>query len=117
MDFDKAGQAHGEWKVKFRLAMKNKEQMDAARVSADNLCDLGKWLHGEGQSKHGADPLYRECVAKHAEFHREAGKVAQVINGGKYAEAEAMLNAGTPFAAASFSTIAAIGRLKSNVTR
>jgi hypothetical protein len=44
--------------------------------------------------------------------HREAGKVAQLINQKKYVEAEAALGVGTPYTSASMVTAVAINRIK-----
>jgi methyl-accepting chemotaxis protein len=112
MDLDKALQAHGEWKLKLRTAINKKEQLDAKTISADNCCPLGQWLHGEARGKYNTLRAYTQCVSKHADFHREAGKIASAINQGKYAEAEAMLNGGTPYAAASSAVGGAILGLK-----
>ncbi|MFZ6818751.1 CZB domain-containing protein [Undibacterium sp. Ji22W] len=101
MDLNSAVAKHAEWKTKFRVAISKKEIMDAATIGKDNCCDLGKWLHGEGKNKFGHFATHSDCVSKHALFHIEAGKVANAINAKKFAEADAMLNAGTPYAAAS----------------
>lgn len=111
MDFAKAGQAHNDWKVKFRLAIARKERMDIATIAADNCCEFGKWLHGEA-TRHAALGQYVDCKTKHAAFHVQAGKVAALINDGKFAEAEAAIGAGTPFASTSFDTVGAIGQLQ-----
>lgn len=112
MDLSKAIEKHSEWKVKFRSAISKQEILDAETVSKDDCCELGKWLHGESKLKFGKFTSYMDCVAKHAIFHVEAGKVARTINSRKYAEAEAMLNAGTPYSTASSAVGIAISRLK-----
>ena len=53
MNLDEAVKKHIEWRAKFRLAIVKKEQMDAATISKDNCCEVGKWLHGEGKSRWG----------------------------------------------------------------
>lgn len=112
MDLDGALGKHAEWKLKLRSATSKKEVMDAATISKDNCCELGKWLHGEAKTKFGRLASYSECVTKHAAFHVEAGRVATAINSKKYTEAEAMLNSGTPYATASGAVGVAIMRLK-----
>ena len=112
MDLNNAIEKHAEWKMKFRSAISKKETMDAATISKDNCCELGKWLHGEAKSKFGSLQSHAACLAKHASFHVEAGKVAQAINAQKFAEAEAMMNAGTPYTAASSAVGVAILQLK-----
>ena len=112
MDLDSAVGTHAEWKVKFRSAITKQEMMDAATISKDNCCDLGKWLHGEGKTKFGRLASHAECVQKHTAFHVEAGKVASTINAKKYTEADAMIGGGTAYAQVSSSVGVAIMRLK-----
>jgi methyl-accepting chemotaxis protein len=112
MDLSEAMKAHAEWKVKFRTAIAKKETLDVATISADNCCALGKWLHGESKIKYGRLKSHADCVARHAMFHKEAGKIARTINEMKYVEAEAMMNPSTPFFTASNNVIVAITSLK-----
>ena len=112
MDLDHAIQKHAEWKLKFRGAISNKETLDATTITKDNCCDLGKWLHDEGKIKYAKLASHTGCVAKHAAFHVEAGKIAVAINAKKYTEAEAMLGGSTPYASASSDVAVAINRLK-----
>jgi len=112
MDLNAATQAHSEWKVKLRVAITRKERLDAVTIGKDNCCALGQWLHGEGKQQFAKYKTFGDCLTRHATFHREAGAVAQTINSGDYAKANAMLEGGTPFAAASSSVVAAISALK-----
>lgn len=112
MDLDKAGQAHAEWKVKLRLAIAKQETLDVATIGADNCCPLGKWLHGDAKSKFGAHPAYRDCLNKHAGFHREAAAVARAINAKDFDGATKMLEGGTAYAVASSAVGSAILGLK-----
>ena len=115
MNLENAVAKHAEWKTKFRGAISKQEQMDVSTISRDNCCDLGKWLHGEAKSKYGAMSSYKDCLAKHAVFHTEAGKVAKAINAKKFVEAEAMISAGTTYTIASSSVGVAIMKLKKEV--
>lgn len=112
MDIDNAIAKHAEWKLKLRSAILKQETMDAATIAKDNCCDLGKWLHGEAKIKFAKLGSYTDCVTKHAAFHSEAGKIASTINLKKFAEAETMLNVGTPYSTASNAVGGAILRLK-----
>lgn len=100
-NFDDAIKAHGDWKLKLRAAIRERTSMDAETLSCNDACALGKWLHGAARTQYGTLKAYTDCVHKHADFHREAGKVAQAISAGQYAAAEKTLEGGTPFAAAS----------------
>jgi hypothetical protein len=112
MDLAEAVKAHAEWKIKLRGAITSKATLDAATIGRDDCCALGKWLHGESRTKYGQMPSHAECVRKHAEFHREAGNVAKVINDKDYARAEKMLDANTAYSHASGGVVLAIGALR-----
>lgn len=112
MNLEEAVQKHAEWKLKFRSAISRKEQMDVATISKDNCCVVGQWLHGEGKTRWGSKPEFQRALDKHRVFHTEAGKVASLINTAKYAEAEAALGNGTPYASASSEVGVALIALK-----
>jgi len=112
MNLDSAIDAHSQWKVKLRSAIAARETVDAATLEKDNCCPLGKWLHGDARAKYGQMTAFTTCVDAHAVFHREAGRVARLINGAQYPQAESALAAGSPYANASSATGVAILRLK-----
>jgi methyl-accepting chemotaxis protein len=97
-DFDSAIEAHRQWKVKLRSAIDKKEQLDAATISRDDCCTLGRWVHGPGQQQWGHRPNFVDLVDKHAHFHQAAGEVARKINAGAYLEAERLIGSGSTFA-------------------
>lgn len=115
MDLNKAVEIHMDWKGKLGSAIAERESLDASAIARDDCCELGRWLHGAGSDKYASFTSYATCVENHAVFHIEAGKVAQTINAKKYSEAEAMLNAGTPYSAASTAVCIAIMRLKNEI--
>lgn len=82
INFDNAIQAHADWKTKLRSVAMNNQQLDAQTIGRNNCCELGKWLHGAGNSRFGGKPSFVDLIAARAAFHIEAGKVAQVINQG-----------------------------------
>ena len=112
MDLSEAVKAHSEWKIKLRSAISSKSTLDAVTIGRDDCCPLGKWLHGESRARYGELPSHATCVQAHAEFHREAANVAQVINQKDYARAEKMLEANTAYSHASGGVVLAIGTLK-----
>jgi len=112
INLEGAIKTHVKWKVKLRAAISAKETLDAGTISKDSECEFGKWLHGEAKTKYGNLASYKNCLAKHAAFHMEAGKVAFAINEGKFTEAEAMLNTGSPFSTSSNEVTAAVTALK-----
>lgn len=98
LDIDAIIDAHRQWKVKLRDAIEQRSEVDVATLSRDDCCALGQWAHGEGQRIHGGKPNFVALLARHAEFHIEAGLVGRLINEQRYPQAEVALTAGTPFA-------------------
>lgn len=112
MDLDQAVTAHTQWKLKLRTAISRKEQLDVAVVCRDDQCPLGKWLHGEGRLQYGARGTFTRLTDSHRKFHAEVGNVAREVNGGRFAQAEKLLEAGSAFAGASTDVGMAINALK-----
>lgn len=112
MNLDESVKKHAEWKTKFRSAIAKQEELDVPAIARDNCCPLGSWLHGEGKSALGSRPEFQRAVAAHKTFHAEAGKLAQLINAKKFAEAEKLLENNTPYAEASGKVGVALMALK-----
>jgi myosin heavy subunit len=111
-DINTAIAAHGEWKNKLRTAILQKTEIDAATLSADNCCGLGKWLYGEGKSQFGRLSEFDKVVSAHALFHKEAGRIGHLINAGDYTQATKALDSGTAYAKASNNVASAIMALR-----
>lgn len=112
IDLSNALEAHAEWRYRLRAAIVGKRRLDAEMVARDDACPLGKWLHGEAKEQYWALKSYERCVAEHARFHAQAGKVAEAINAGEYARAQAMIANESAYTAASLSVGAAIKALE-----
>jgi hypothetical protein len=84
MTFDAAIKAHSDWKLRLANYCQGKptEPIDIRKLAMDNVCELGKWLHGEGR-KYATDPVYPELVQGHATFHRTAAKLASMVERGE----------------------------------
>jgi len=117
MDLNEAIQKHAQWKFRFREALLKNESMDANVIAKDNQCDVGKWLHSEAKSLYAQRPAYAECLARHAAFHAEAGKIATTINAHHKDEAERMLANGSPFSEASKAVSVALIELQNEIGR
>ncbi|MBL8347866.1 MAG: cache domain-containing protein [Rubrivivax sp.] len=96
-DFDKAIEAHRQWKVRLRKAIAEHARLDVDTICRDDQCPLGKWIHGAGGARWGTRPTFVELVETHAGFHRSAADVARQINAGQYAQAEQMIGSGSRF--------------------
>jgi Chemoreceptor zinc-binding domain len=115
MDFENAIAAHVEWKTKLRAAITAQSELDALTAAKDDVCPLGKWLHGDARTKYAHLAEYAGCLQSHAAFHREAGRVATLINGKRYTEATSALDAGSPYAKASMDATIAISKLRKQI--
>ena len=111
MNFEDAIAAHIKWKVRLSQFIDgtSAEKLSSAVVCKDNMCDLGKWIYGDG-AKYKTAPHYQNLVKKHANFHICAADVVKKVETGDKAGAKALL--GASFATASKETVAAIMELK-----
>lgn len=112
MNLDEAVQKHAEWRVRFRSAIAKKERLDVGTISRDNCCVVGQWLHGDGKARLGGRSDFRRAVESHKAFHTQAGRVASLINAGKYGDAKAALSGGTAYTSASNDVGLALNALK-----
>lgn len=112
MNIEEAIRKHAEWKVRFRAAISKKERLDAPSITRDDCCDMGKWLYGPGKTRFASQSEFQKAVARHKTFHLNAGRVAELINAERYGEAEAALQAGTPYSIASNEVGAALIALR-----
>ena len=115
MDFDHAIAAHAEWKRKLaRYLAAPDHSLNPDEVSADNRCELGKWLVSEGK-KFAKLAEYGAVVSDHAKFHKAAAEIVRRANAGQRVTEEVALGAKSDFAAASSSVVRSIMALKAKV--
>ena len=91
MKFDEAIAAHVNWKTRLRACIEGIEKLNAADVSPDNLCALGKWIHGEGAA-YSSLPEYPNLKDHHAAFHKAAAEIVSDVNAGRKDAAAAKLD-------------------------
>jgi len=116
MNFDDAIAAHIKWKVRLSQFIDgtSTEKLQSANVCKDNLCDLGKWIYGDGVQFKPL-PHYQDLVKKHANFHVCAGNVVRKVEGNDKAGAKAALTG--DFSTASKETVTAIMELKKEAAK
>ena len=92
MDFDAAIKAHANWRLRLfgYCTGKSREKLDVRSIEKDNVCDLGKWLHGEGK-RYQSDAIFPKLIAAHAAFHQSAASVAALVDQGQRSAAQEML--------------------------
>ncbi len=108
MDFRRAIDAHVQWKSKLAAYIAKPDgSLHAATVARDDQCELGKWLHGEGQ-KFAAKAEFQKLVADHARFHRAAGDIIRKADSGEKVNEEISLGGKSEYSAASGSVVTAL---------
>lgn len=88
-------QEHQQYTVDLRNAVMRKLKLEVDHFSRPDCCQLGAWMSGVGGQRYGHQPAFRELTRHHQAVHAEAGRVAEVINQQRYADAQAMLEAGS----------------------
>lgn len=115
MDFQEAIRAHSAWKMKLAAyVFKPDHSLSSSEVGADDKCELGKWLKGDGR-KYSNLPEYSGLVFKHALFHNAAASVIVKADCGQCVDDEIALGAKTPFAEASSAVVSALMTIKAKV--
>ena len=94
MDFSSAIQAHANWRLRLFGYCKgvSKEQLDVRAIEKDNVCELGKWLYGEGK-RFRSESVFPKLVEAHAAFHKAAAAIAELVHRGQQATAQQRLEA------------------------
>ena len=112
LTLERAYEAHNHWKIMLQESVSARTTLDVATIRRDDCCNLGKWLHSDGQRGYGHKPEFKSLMAKHASFHLVASVVAGIINTKQYDEATAMLQDFSLFSTASADVCMAIMALK-----
>ena len=75
--------AHVNWKLRIHALLSGKlsEKLDPSIITRDNVCELGKWLYGEGKGQMSGE-AHSELTAAHAAFHKEAARIVSEVYGG-----------------------------------
>lgn len=111
IDVDAIIDGHRQWKVKLRNAIDSGDKVDVATLSRDDCCGLGKWIYGDGQRLRERSS-FTALVSHHTHFHQVAGQVGQLINEGRYHQAEDALAPGTPFSEATSAVVQVLSAAK-----
>lgn len=88
---------HLIWKIRFEFAIGQSFDIEipSSILSAHNLCPFGKWLDGQTPPADAADEVVDgdfEIVSKlHAEFHKIAGKIKELIDADETSKARDLL--------------------------
>jgi len=102
--------SHARWKGQLREAIDRGELPDPISVRADDRCDLGKWIYGEGAAYQTASE-YQDLKLLHAQFHEIAASVVKTIINDNKANAKVQLESGN-LAEGSMKVINAISKVQ-----
>jgi methyl-accepting chemotaxis protein len=102
--------SHARWKGQLREAIDRGQLPDPSSVRADDRCDLGKWIYGEGTVYQPASE-YQNLKLLHAQFHDTAASIVERIINDNTVNAKAELESGT-LSEASMKVINAISSLQ-----
>lgn len=114
-DFKTAIQAHTDWKMKLTTYLQRPDgSLDHKKVCLDNLCVLGKWIHGDGITYRDLAPeVFEDLKSSHAQFHLTAGQIIEYINQKDQSAAEKLLSPLGFYSQVSEKTINLIKQLES----
>ena len=96
LDFVSAIHAHQHWKTRLSNYVRNEssEKLDYRAICRDDQCVLGKWINGEASVRFGNLPSFGELKVTHGLFHLAAGRVVQLHDEDKSADAMQQLRQG-----------------------
>jgi hypothetical protein len=115
MDFDAAISAHTEWKTRLlKYLEKPDASLEPGTISRDNACTLGQWIHGPA-ARHRHLPEYRQLVADHATFHKEAARIVERVNRGEAVDTDILTHPDSAYVIASRNVVTAILAVKRKV--
>lgn len=96
LDVFAAIQAHVQWKQRLLKYIHgdSDETLDPEIVGSDCHCELGKWIHSEGESKYGEHAKFRSLKDVHSDFHAHAAEVVHAVHRGEHDAALKLLQYG-----------------------
>lgn len=114
-EIDKAIGAHGMWKARLKQAIETGQlEVSVDTIKVDNQCAFGKWLYGPTLTDADRNsPHFKDVKSLHAEFHKVAGRVAELAVVGKKTDAEKIMAMGGEFAGISAKLTSAMMKWKS----
>jgi methyl-accepting chemotaxis protein len=115
MNVDEAITCHVAWRLKLtRYIAHPDSSINAATISTDDQCDLGRWLKGEG-AKFASLPEFSILKKEHAHFHSAAGSIVTRADKGEKVSEDVALGSKSEFAKASNSVVSALMNIKMKI--
>ena len=84
LDVTSAIEAHLSWKLRLQAYIDGsaKDRLDADIVGADDVCELGMWIHSQGEAQFGDQAKFQELKETHRRFHACAGEIIREVDAG-----------------------------------
>lgn len=103
---------HMRWKGQFESALDGAQAngLDPQTVGRDDTSALGQWLHGEARERFGRVPELDDVLMWHAELHRQAASILELVLSGDSEAVRAGLARG-PYATAALRLRGALSKM------
>ena len=88
--FNDAIETHTQWKVTLKRHIEEGVIQDINKVGDCHVCDLGRWIYGEGV-RYNRLPSFESMCITHEHFHRTAAEVILHSNANNKAKARSLL--------------------------
>ena len=89
----KAMDAHSMWRERLAKAIDDKHiEIPVETIKVDNQCAFGKWIYGGDIPEDiKSSEIFHNIISVHAEFHKEAAKIAELAINHKEEEAKELM--------------------------
>jgi len=113
LNYDDAILAHSRWKKRLAdlIEGKSTEVLDPAKVGRDDQCDLGKWIQ-TAPPEVKQDGEFVKLVAEHADFHKQAASIVQLIQKGDLVAAQKCMEPSSDYIRKSMAVVNQIGKIR-----
>jgi len=112
MDFDAAIGTHSKWKRTLRRSLAAGDAgLHPGDFRADDKCELGQWIYGEG-ARHSALAEFTNLKYAHARFHTVVGELVAKANAGEPVNADMEPCSNSEFSTASAAIVMALMAMK-----
>lgn len=81
-------------------------------ISSDCQCDLGRWIHGQGQEEFGNTDEYTKLKTAHVEFHKLAADIVKQADSGAKINEQEFLKPDSLFSQTSQKVVSTIMAMK-----
>lgn len=116
MDFNQAIKAHSDWKRKLKSYLsKPDHSLKVAEIAANDKCQLGQWIAGEGHKQYGTLPEFIKLTTEHTRFHKVVADLVRRADNGENVENEVGIDGTTEFSKATANVVSTLVELREKV--